>query len=158
MFGSLSIRAKMITTVFAFRRLPCTRLRFFSPISSFAKVQCQRAEAAARSPPEIIDGDHEPLPFDQIPGPRGKYTPAIEFYRVSEGFTKLYKLTEKLFIEYGPIFKQYVTDKGPVVHVMEPADFETVYRTEGKYPYRPPLDALMEIRRRKGSFLGIENL
>lgn len=146
----------MITTASFFGRVPCSHLRNFSPISSLAKVHFQRAEAANKITPS--ETDIESLPFDDIPGPQGKYTPALGFYRVSEGFTKIYKLTDKLFKQYGPIFKQHVTDRSPVVHVMDPVDFQTVYRAEGKYPYRPPIDAIMEIRRRKGMFLGLENL
>lgn len=148
--------AEMIAMAFAFVRAPCVRLRSFYPISSFAKVHFQRAEAAEKISPS--ETEVEPLPFNEIPGPQGKYVPAIEFHRVSEGFTKTYKLTDKLFNQYGPIFKQSVTDRSPVVHVMDPVDIQTVFRAEGKYPYRPPIDALVEVRRRKGMFLGIENL
>ena len=38
----------------------------------------------------------------------------------------------RLFNEYGPIFKEHVLQKTSVVHVMEPDDFEKVYRAEGK--------------------------
>ena len=148
--------AEMIAMAFAFGRVPYVRLRSFYPISSFAKVHLQRAEAAEKI--SLSETEVEPLQFNEIPGPQGKYVPAIEFYRVSEGFTKTYKLTDKLLNQYGPIFKQAVTDSSPVVHVMDPVDFQTVFRAEGKYPYRPPIDALLEVRRRKGMFLGLENL
>ena len=135
----------MFAAKFPGKRLPFTRLPLFCPISSFVQVRFQRAEEV-QSRSEV---DHdEPLPFDQIPGPHGRYATAVEFYRQSNGFKKFYKIPEKLFKVYGPIFKQNATDKVPVVHVMEPADFETVYRAEGKYPNRPPLDFLIEHRKR----------
>ena len=136
-----------------------TRLPLFCPVSFFVQVRFQRAEATS----EVIDhGDEpqidEPLPFDQIPGPQGRYATAVEFYRQSDGFTKFYKIPEKLFKVYGPIFKQYVTDKTPVVHIMEPTDFETVYRGEGKYPSRPPFDFLIKLRERRGEPMDLINL
>jgi len=137
----------MLAAKFPVKRLPFTRLSLFCPISSFAQVRFQRAEEVqSRSE---VDHDDEPLPFDQIPGPQGRYATAVEFYRQSNGFKKFYKIPKKLFKIYGSIFKQYVTDKTPVVHIMEPADFETVYRAEGKYPNRPTLDFMVEHRKRK---------
>ena len=137
-----------------------TRLRLFCPVSSFSQVRCQRAEVRQRSTSEVtsqvLDHDHdnerqidEPLPFDQIPGPQGRYAAAVQFYRQSDGFAKFYKIPEKLFKDYGPIFKQYVTDKTPVIHVMEPTDFEAVFRAEGKYPSRPPIECLTKHYKRK---------
>lgn len=138
----------MFATKFPIKRLPFTRLHLICPISSFVRVRCQRAqEAQSKLASEVIED--EPLPFDQIPGPQGRYAPAVEFYRQSDGFAKFYKIPEKLFKDYGPIFKQYVTDKTPVVHVMEPADFEAVFRAEGKYPSRPPLECLTKHYKRK---------
>lgn len=145
----------MIVRVSLYGRITRSRLINFSPISSLAKVHFQRVEAANKISPS--ETDTVPLPFDDIPGPRGKYAPAVEFYRVSERFHKYHKLIDKLFNQYGPIFKQHVTDRSPVVHIMEPVDFQTVYRAEGKYPNRTALDALVEVRRRKGMFIGLEN-
>ena len=140
--------------MFPVKRLPFTRLPLFCRIASVVQVQFQRAgQVQARY-------DHEPLPFDQIPGPQGRYATAYKFYRLSDGFAKFYKIPEKLFKVYGPIFKEYVTetDKTPVVHVMEPADFETVCRAEGKYPIRTPLDFLVELRKRRGKPMDLVNL
>ena len=116
-----------------------------------------------RSTLKVLDHDEEPrvdepLPFDQIPGPKGRYATAIEFYRQSDGFAKFYKIPEKLFKVYGPVFKQYVTDKTPVVHIMEPTDFETVYRAEGKYPRRITLDFFVKCRKRRGEPMDLVNL
>ena len=148
----------MFAAKLAFERVFPTRLHLFSPISSFAQVRCQRVEEKRpRSTSEVIDD--EPLPFDQIPGPRGRYASAFEFYRQSDGFSKFYKLKQKLFKDYGPIYKQYVTEKTPTVHIMEPADFKAVYRAEGRHPDRAaPLPALTEYRKRKGKPLDLVNL
>ena len=148
----------MFAAKFSLKRVSTARLHHFSPISTFKQGRFQRAEVAKpRTTSEFIDD--EPLPFDQIPGPRGnKFATAVQFYRQSDGFTKIFKLTDKLFNDYGPIFKQYVTDEYPVVHVMEPTDFETVFRSEGKYPFRPAVDAHVKHKKRRGQFLGLENL
>lgn len=147
----------MFATKFPIKRLLFIRLDLICPISSFVEARCQRAqEAQTKLISEVKE--EEPLPFDQIPGPQGRYAPAVEFYRQSDGFAKFYKIPEKLFKVYGPIFKQYVTDKTPVVHIMEPADFETVYRAEGKFPSRPPLDFLVKYRKRRGEPMDLVNL
>ena len=142
-----------------------TRLPLFCSVSFFEQVRFQRVDVKQRSTfIDVLDHDDEgpqvdePLPFDQIPGPQGRYATAIEFYRQSDGFAKSYKIPEKLFKVYGPIFKQYVTDKTPVVHVIEPTDFETVYRAEGKYPRRSPLDFFVKFRKRRGEPMDMVNL
>ena len=145
-------RNRMFAAKFSIKRLPFTCVDLICPISSFVQARSQRAQEAqsklaSEIPSEILED--EPLPFDQIPGPQGRYAPAVEFYRQSDGFEKFYKIPEKLFKDYGPIFKQYVTDKTPVIHVMEPTDFEAVFRAEGKYPSRPPLECLTKHYKRK---------
>ena len=140
---------RMIAAKFAFKGVSPTRPQLFSRISSFAQVRFQKAEAHS----EIIED--EPLPFDEIPGPRGRFATAVQFYRQSDRFTKFHKLTQQLFKDYGPIYKENVTG---AVHIMEPADIETVFRAEGKYPYRPPLDGMVKHREKKGQFLGFENM
>ncbi len=143
-------RRKMLAAKFALKRVSPTRLHVFSPISSFVQVRFQRAEVAQpRSTSEFTD--EEPLPLDQIPGPRGRLATALDFYRQSDGYSKFYKLMQELFKVYGPIFKEDVSNKGPTVHIMEPADFETVFRAEGKYPDSgAPFECLIKERKRKG--------
>lgn len=143
----------MFATKLPIQRLSFTRLHLFSPIRSFVRAEDQ---AQSRLTSEIIE--EKTLSFDQIPGPRGRFATAVEFYRQSDGYTKFYKIPQKLFKDYGPIFKQYVTDKSPVVHVMEPADFEAVFRAEGKYPSRPPLDCLVEHWKRRGQLQSMDML
>jgi len=118
---------------------------------------------ASQTAEAITDVKHEttskePLPFDEIPGPRGKLLTGIDFYRYSEGFRKHHKLSVRLFNEYGPIFKEHVLRETPVVHVMEPDDFEKVYRAEGKYPKRDPLDFLEDCRKRNNRPKGLESM
>ena len=137
----------MTATKLAFKGALSSRLRPFAPVS--LRLISQRAEAI----PSIhlqrpLDEKH--LPFDKIPGPQGRPSTAVAFYRQSEGFRKFHKLVVKLFDEYCPIFKEHVTEKTPVVHIMEPKDFETVFRAEGKFPRRIELYFLEEYGRRRG--------
>lgn len=105
-----------------------------------------------------IDG-HVPdgvRPFEDIPGPNSlQYM--LEFHRVSEGFTKGYRLLDIFFAKYGPIFKENVLVQGSqTVHVTDPDDFERIFRAEGKYPQRPPIDIWVEYRKRRNYFfLGV---
>ena len=137
----------MASTKFAFKGALSSRLRTFAPV--YFRRFSERAEAM----PSInlqtpVDEKH--LSFDEIPGPQGRLSTAVAFYRQSEGFRKFHKLMVKLFDQYGPIFKEQVTEKTPVVHLMEPKDFETVFRAEGKYPKRTQLYFLEEYSRRRG--------
>lgn len=120
------------------------------------RLASQTAEAIADVKHETTS--KEPLPFDEIPGPRGKLLTGIDFYRYSEGFRKHHKLSVRLFNEYGPIFKEHVLQKTPVVHVMEPDDFEKVYRAEGKYPKRRPMDFVEDYRKRNNRPKGLESM
>ena len=45
----------------------------------------------------------------------------------------------------------------PCVHIMEPTDFETVYRAEGKYPGRITLDFFVKFRKRRGEPMDLIN-
>ena len=63
----------------------------------------------------------------------------------TEGFTKAYKITERLFHGLGPIYK-------------DPDDFEKVFRAEGKYPRRLMFDFIVEHRKQRNHFPGITQL
>ena len=137
----------MASMKYAFKGTLSTHLRLFAPV--YLRLISQRAEAIPSIHLETpLNETH--LSFDEIPGPQGRLSTAVAFYRQSEGFRKFHKLVVKLFDEYGPIFKEKVTEKTPVVHVMEPKDFETVFRAEGKYPKRTQLYFLEEYGRRRG--------
>ena len=93
-------------------------------------------------------------PFEDIPGPKAGFRTFMKFYKVTEGFTKGYKMVDRLFAEYGPIYKQYLFGI-PLVHVVDPNDVERVFRADGKYPMRPPMLAWIEHRKRRDHFPGV---
>ena len=94
-------------------------------------------------------------PFEEIPGPKSGLKVMVDSYRKSEGFTKIYKLTGILFAEYGPIYKENMIFGKSTVHVIDPEDFEKVFRAEGKYPRRPLVDVWVEYRKRRNIFPGL---
>ena len=144
----------MAATKLAFKGALSPRLRLFAPVS--LRLISQRAEAIPSVHLQTpLDEKH--LSFDEIPGPQGRLSTAVSFHRQSEGFRKFHKLVVKLFDEYGPIFKEHVTEK-TVVHVMEPKDFETVFRAEGKYPKRIQVYFLEEYSRRRDEPPGLFSL
>ncbi|CAL1535879.1 unnamed protein product [Lymnaea stagnalis] len=85
----------------------------------------------------------EARPFEEMPGPKGIYQwPVIGAILHFKPFTKytpesFQSLINQLFDTHGPIFKANFGFKS--IWVSNPADFETVYRNEGKYPQRTPL-------------------
>lgn len=95
--------------------------------------------------------------FEDIPGPERSLKSFMEFYRKSEGLVKGHKVNQAFFARYGPIFKETFTGQTQV-HIIDPDDFEKVFRAEGKYPRRTKIDVWMEHRKRRNYFLGIVQL
>ena len=118
-----------------------------------AQAASQKANFDLGDSTEIEDHG-EVRPFDDIPGPKRTLQNVIAFYRRSEGLIKSYKNSQALFKEYGPIFKSDLTDM-LMVHILDPDDYKKVFRAEGKYPQRPPLDFWVEHRKRRNYFPGL---
>ncbi|KAK3747136.1 hypothetical protein QZH41_015124 [Actinostola sp. cb2023] len=94
-------------------------------------------------------------PFKDIPGPKGlPYVGSVHRYMMDEGFDKIHKVHQKLFDEFGPIFKETLFGK-TMVHVLGPVDTEKVFRSEGKYPQRGPLKSLIRACKEVGISGGI---
>jgi len=94
-------------------------------------------------------------PFEEIPGPKASFLKyMVDFYAKTEGFRKGYKLTDLMFVEHGPIYKENMMLGSPTVHAIDPDDFEKVFRAEGKYPRRVPIDIWIEHRKRRNYFPG----
>ena len=112
----------------------------------------QRTEAKQIESPETFDGVRS---FDEIPEPnRWKFM--YDLCTKTGDFAKAYKLTERLFHELGPLYKENLM-LWPIaaVHIQDPDDFEKVFRAEGKYPRRLIFDFLVEHRKRGNHFPGI---
>ena len=124
----------------------------------------QKTEASPLVKREIFDdpkpaksAEVEARPFRDIPSPDFGLTSLIKYFKETEGFTKVYKLTNRLFTEHGPIFRGDILFGGkPAVYTISPDDFENVFRSEGRYPRRPPiLDIWIELRKRRNYFIGV---
>ena len=99
----------------------------------------------------------EARPFRDIPSPDFGMTSTVKYFKETEGFTKVYKLTNRLFTEHGPLFRGDILFGGkPAVYTIDPDDFEKVFRSEGRYPRRPPiLEIWREQRKRRNYFVGV---
>lgn len=73
-------------------------------------------------------------PFEDIPEVNG-WKFIYNLCTKTQGFTKFFKETARLFDELGPIYKDdFMFTPFKTVHVIDPGDFSKVYRAEGKYP------------------------
>ena len=130
------------------RNLPAAQ--HFKPLAAFWRSQKTEAAPLERNETfgDSISQDGGGRPFEDMPGPKKSLKSIVNFYRKSEGLTKTYKLNQSLFAKYGPIFKENMLGFN-AVHIMDPDDFERVFRAEGKYPRRPFPDAWAEYRKRR---------
>ncbi|XP_066279066.1 cytochrome P450 10-like [Branchiostoma lanceolatum] len=86
-------------------------------------------------------------PFREIPGPKG-----LPIIGSLWEYTFLGKLDPRRFDEalwsryqqYGKIYKENLGPRGTFVRIADPADIETVYRNEGRYPHRPSFPLVRE--------------
>lgn len=80
-----------------------------------------------------------PIAFP-ILGTRWLFT--IGKYQIS----KMHEYYKEMRDKYGPIFKEEALFNIPVVSVFDKADIEKVLRSTGKYPIRPPTEAVARYR------------
>jgi hypothetical protein len=89
-------------------------------------------------------------PFEKIPGPRSFFDmmrlfalPGGKFYNKPLG-----DMLQLLRKEYGDIcYFPGLLGQKPMVMTYKPEDAEKVYRAEGRYPYRRPLESFVYYRR-----------
>ena len=143
-----------------FRRTLRPPSQYFKTVSAVV-LRSQNTAAALPKTDETVSrkrdvGDSATVrPFEEIPGPGKSFWSIVEFYRKTKGFTKPYKMHDVMFAKYGPIYKEELLGR-PTVHLMDPNDFEKVFRADGKYPKRPNLfDHMTEHRRRRTGNPGI---
>ncbi|XP_064619540.1 cytochrome P450 10-like [Lineus longissimus] len=101
----------------------------------------------------------EPIPFSQIPGPKGWPVIGTLFEYFKPGgfrFNKMFEAYEARAKEYGPIYREQI---GPIVTVVisDPEEYNKVLRNESKYPHRIELEPLKYYRRSHGMGLGVVN-
>ncbi|XP_076350040.1 ecdysone 20-monooxygenase-like isoform X2 [Tachypleus tridentatus] len=91
----------------------------------------------------MAHGCRSPLPFSSIPGPWPSL-PLVgtgwQYFPWGLGQYDIFKLHEANYDKYkryGEIFKEEFQWRHPVVQVFNPADFETIFRRQGRCPLRP---------------------
>ena len=143
----------MLPQRIAFRRNPQVRKQYLKPLTNLWRSQ--RTKAKEIESPGTFDGVRS---FQEIPEPKG-WKFMYDLCTKTEGFTRIYKITERLFHDLGPIYKEDLMFRPNItVHVKDPDDFEKILRAEGKFPRRPLFDFLVEHRKRRKYFPGIAHV
>ncbi|CAH1283510.1 unnamed protein product [Diabrotica balteata] len=62
-------------------------------------------------------------------------------------FNKIHEFYADMYTKYGPIVKEEALFNIPVISVFEKEDIEKVLKSSGKFPIRPPTEAIAEYRR-----------
>ncbi|XP_073228660.1 cytochrome P450 27C1-like [Porites lutea] len=140
-------KARHLKGVTSFWRWQKTEARPLENRESFNDLSTKSAENTER----------EVRPFNDIPALETGLTSTIRYFRETEGFTKVFKLSNQLFTKHGPIFREDSFFGSPAVHIIDPDDFEKVFRSEGRYPRRPPMEIWIEHRKRRNYFPGVFN-
>ena len=140
----------MLSTSTVCRRNVLQRKQYFTPLTLYWRSQ--RTEARALDSQETFNGMRA---FEDIPEPNS-FKFMYDLCTKTERFTKGFKVTERLFEELGPVYKErWTLTPLTSVHVIEPEDIEKVFRAEGKYPRRPIIDVWLEYRKRRNYFPGL---
>ncbi|CAL1535883.1 unnamed protein product, partial [Lymnaea stagnalis] len=118
------------------------------------QVLAQQPVRQASAVGSAVSGQIDVRSFDDVPGPRGVgIWPIIGTLMLYKPFTHFtaatsHELVDSLFDKYGPLVKLRL---GKVsVLVSDPKDMETVFRNEGRYPFRPAIDLTSIYEKRKG--------
>ncbi|XP_077992026.1 25-hydroxyvitamin D-1 alpha hydroxylase, mitochondrial-like [Glandiceps talaboti] len=98
-----------------------------------------------------INGDAKP--FEQIPSTSNKFVTYLDIIR-NGGVSKMDKFFMMRRQQFGPIWRE---DLGGLagVFVADPNAAAAVFRSEGKYPRRPPVDPWLLYRKLGGYSLGV---
>lgn len=70
-----------------------------------------------------------------------------KFFQKRYSFEKLHEFYLELYKEYGDIVREEALFNVPVINIFSKNDIEKVLRSGGKYPYRPPTEAIAHYRR-----------
>lgn len=79
----------------------------------------------------------------------------------SYSLSKLHEAHVQKYHQYGPIFKEEYEWGKSIVYIYDPADYEIVFRSQGRYPFRPPNEFVSRLRlsqKHKYLTIGLANL
>ncbi|CAH1173881.1 unnamed protein product [Phaedon cochleariae] len=96
---------------------------------------------------KTIDWLHKEI--QDIPGPLALPVLGTRWVFTFGGysFNKIHEFYEDMYRKYGPIVREEALFNVPVISIFEKADIEKVLKSSGKYPIRPPTEAIAEYRR-----------
>ena len=124
----------MYSSSIALRRNLLHRAQNLKPLVAVWKSQ--KTQAITLESREDLDDsakvDDRVRPFEDIPGPKTGLKFMVDLYSKTEGLTNFYKLTDILFAEHGPIYKENMILGTPAVHIIDPDDFEKSISNRGK--------------------------
>ena len=130
-------------------------LRFAPLRPRLGKAKRLNEHAALRNGVIATQEKSPVLPFSDIPRPKGlPFIGNVADYRRHGGTEKVVLIHQRYFKELGPIFLESIFGR-TMLHVMDPADFATVYRCEGRYPNRPLVDPWVAYRDMKDYHRGL---
>lgn len=134
-----------------FIKLLAARLRNSKPRFPLVKQRKTLIGSGVKAP-----SVEEAMPFSQVPGPKGiPYFGTLHHYMKAGGISKIFQIEQNFYQEYGPIFKEKIFG-ATIVHVMDPAECEKVYRAEGIQPSRGVMGtSWLTYRKKKGYCLGV---
>ena len=112
-----------------------------------ADASITRAGGGTRS--LITTPPTEAKPFSEIPGPRR--LPLLGslltlFLEVRKKPKPVLQIQKDLMKKYGLIYRLKVPTIKELVMIHDPQDIEVMFRAEGKYPSRPPIQVLKQAR------------
>ncbi|XP_006825135.1 cytochrome P450 10-like [Saccoglossus kowalevskii] len=134
----------------------------FQQQAMFIASRCAMATSAAldiSDDDNIISEEMVVKKFEDIPGPRGlPFIGSLLDYTIGPyQLDKLHLAAIERFREYGPIFKETIGEN-TFINIIEASDVETLFRSSGKNPARPPMAPLQYIRELRKRNIGLASL
>ncbi|KAI8507297.1 hypothetical protein Bbelb_146770 [Branchiostoma belcheri] len=128
----------------------------------FSLRQSSRGAASTATADEQAAPEEAVRPFEEIPGPKGlpfigtslDYSPFGRF----PIHTKLGHSTIERYQTYGKIYREKLGPRRHTVFVCDPKDIATVFRSDGRFPERPIINALNTYRAVRKKPKGLANL
>ncbi|XP_061192063.1 cytochrome P450 10-like [Saccostrea echinata] len=98
-------------------------------------------------------------PLESIPGPKGLPIVGTLFdYMNKDGlrFTKMFEAYRKRALQFGPIYREVIAGQSTVI-VSDPAEYNKIIRTEGRYPKRMVMEPWFYYRDQRKRGQGLVN-
>ncbi|XP_078680492.1 putative cytochrome P450 CYP44 [Branchiostoma floridae x Branchiostoma belcheri] len=128
----------------------------------FCLRQSSRGAASTATADEQAAPEEAVRPFEEIPGPKGLpfFGSALDYSPFGRFpiHTKLGHSTIERYQTYGKIYREKLGPRRHTVFVCDPKDIATVFRSDGRFPERPIINALNTYRAVRKKPKGLANL